>query len=216
MKRRAFAAGVVWLALGVVANGCFDVRKYPGPALCTTTSECDDGTVCTRDSCQDGSCEHEPLTADGPDDGNACTRDRCAAGVELHEPSTKTPMGCGMFGILVCDAAGQCTQCTAAVDCGTDDACRTWRCDAGVCEALSSPAGTACAGQGVCDGRGSCARCDDGLQNGGETDVDCGGRCVGQGAQLACAEGQYCDRDSDCASGTTCESGVCCGAACAP
>src|SRR5690606_7278964 len=36
------------------------------------------------------------------------------------------------------------------------------------------------------------ARCDDGIRNGGETDVDCGGPCG------PCADGQSCRADDDC------------------
>jgi len=48
--------------------------------------------------------------------------------------------------------------------------------------------------------------CGDGLQNGGETDVDCGGPDCDP-----CGEGQSCTIDSDCAGGTCC-SGACCAA----
>jgi hypothetical protein len=44
--------------------------------------------------------------------------------------------------------------------------------------------------------------CDDGIQNGDETDVDCGGSCA------PCADGKMCLGDQDCASGH-CEGGGC-------
>jgi hypothetical protein len=45
--------------------------------------------------------------------------------------------------------------------------------------------------------------CGDGEQNGGETDIDCGGPCV-----LDCGNGQGCLGNNDCQSGL-CQSGVC-------
>ena len=51
---------------------------------------------------------------------------------------------------------------------------------------------------------GASPACDDGLQNGDETDLDCGGSCA------PCALGQACQQGSDC------QSAVCEGGACAP
>ena len=58
---------------------------------------------------------------------------------------------------------------------------------------------------GVCVG-GFCAanRCSDGIKNGTETDVDCGGV-----ACSACALGDDCAQTSDCASGAVCSAGIC-------
>jgi hypothetical protein len=50
---------------------------------------------------------------------------------------------------------------------------------------------------------GSDATCSDGVQNGTETDVDCGG-----GGCAACADGDSCSVGTDCVSGT-CTGGVC-------
>jgi cysteine-rich repeat protein len=54
---------------------------------------------------------------------------------------------------------------------------------------------------------GVCVSCSDGMQNGTETDVDCGGACGGCTLGLACAAG------GDCATGA-CSGGVCCNEAC--
>jgi hypothetical protein len=63
--------------------------------------------------------------------------------------------------------------------------------------------GVSCA-SGVCS-MGSCAApsCTDGLLNGSETDVDCGGSCP-----LTCDNGQGCEAGTDCASGI-CTNGTC-------
>ncbi|MBX3204529.1 MAG: DUF1554 domain-containing protein [Labilithrix sp.] len=46
-------------------------------------------------------------------------------------------------------------------------------------------------------------KCSDGVANGNETDVDCGGSCA------PCARGKLCGGSSDCVAGTGCERGVC-------
>jgi hypothetical protein len=71
----------------------------------------------------------------------------------------------------------------------------------------SAPAGTACP-NGACDGLGHCATCNDGVRNGNETDIDCGGPdCPG-------CDGEPCAGDpAGCQSGH-CVDGVCCTTAC--
>ncbi len=71
----------------------------------------------------------------------------------------------------------------------------------------SAPAGTPCPG-GICDGLGKCTTCDDGIRNGNEVDIDCGGpecpRCDGElcgGEPLGCQSGH-------------CVDGVCCSTSC--
>jgi len=54
---------------------------------------------------------------------------------------------------------------------------------------------------------GVCVSCSDGVQNGAETDVDCGGSCS------PCTLGLACAASADCGSGA-CSSGVCCNEAC--
>jgi hypothetical protein len=77
----------------------------------------------------------------------------------------------------VCDSSGTCVECLSGTDCESQ----------------------------VCSG-GSCQppTCNDGVHNGDETDVDCGGAtCPG------CGVGQGCNVPSDCASGLTCDAGMC-------
>ena len=61
-------------------------------------------------------------------------------------------------------------------------------CDGGVCQALAS--------------------CSDGVRNGGEGDVDCGGSCAAK-----CTVGKTCAKGSDCAS-SSCAAGVCAAPSC--
>jgi cysteine-rich repeat protein len=55
---------------------------------------------------------------------------------------------------------------------------------------------------------GACVSCSDGIQNGNETDVDCGGECG------PCAISQRCAGAADCSKDTFCSSGVCCNESC--
>ncbi|MBX3186537.1 MAG: DUF1554 domain-containing protein [Labilithrix sp.] len=48
--------------------------------------------------------------------------------------------------------------------------------------------------------------CSDGVANGTETDVDCGGSCA-----TRCARGKLCQASTDCVNGTICENGRCLG-----
>ena len=68
--------------------------------------------------------------------------------------------------------------------------------------------GTACAShqtcvRGACQGTAPTPACTDGIKNGSETDIDCGGTCP------PCATGKTCVANTDCASGVCC-GGVCC------
>jgi len=74
-----------------------------------------------------------------------------------------------------CDGAGQCLECLANADCAS------MVCTAGACAA---------------------AKCGDGVKNGNETDVDCGGSCTG------CDLGEGCGVPADCLSGA-CTAGKC-------
>jgi hypothetical protein len=71
----------------------------------------------------------------------------------------------------------------------------------------NAPAGSPCP-NGVCDGNGACATCDDGIKNGNEVDVDCGG------PNCPHCDGELCVGDAlGCQSGH-CVEGVCCSTAC--
>jgi hypothetical protein len=97
-------------------------------------------------------------------------------------------------------AGGGNIPCGGPADCpGSDTGCRTRTCESFVCGYEDAPAGSPCGESGgtVCDGNGACVMpgCTDGVQNGSESDVDCGGPdCPG------CAHGSICFENGDCAS----------------
>jgi hypothetical protein len=124
--------------------------------------------------------------------------------------------------------AALCAPCNDAADCGPADACHTWSCVEHLCQPIDATAGTACTG-GVCSDvspstcvpcneeadcaqpgghchEHACFRCDDGVENGDELEIDCGGACP-QCIGLSCSTGP------ECKSGF-CADGVCCNAPC--
>lgn len=75
------------------------------------------------------------------------------------------------------------------------------------------PVGTSCGANGLyCDAMAACVapNCSDGLLNGSETDVDCGGSCA---PTATCTNGQSCTVGADCAS-SLCLTGVCAAPSC--
>lgn len=87
---------------------------------------------------------------DPPDGMDPCRKDACAAGSPIWTPQAGT---CGPSGTQWCGAptgpkAGQCVDCNVDTDCAS-----------GICNANTCMAPT----------------CLDGVKNGGETGVDCGG-----------------------------------------
>jgi hypothetical protein len=172
---------------------------------CPSGSACSEGTDCASGLCEEGQ----------------CVESRCDDGRKGGE---ETDIDCG---------GGRCSACKPGKDCGadadctsgvcTEGSCRAGTCDDGVqngneadvdcggddstCEPCANQSncssGDECA-SGVCDG-GTCkaVTCMDGVANGEETDVDCGGPdCP------ACAASEKCGEDADCKTGI-CASGVC-------
>ncbi|MFO0755921.1 MAG: DNRLRE domain-containing protein [Byssovorax sp.] len=176
---------------GNAANGC-------ETSLTTTNNcgacgvSCEDNNPCTVDGCVAGACVH-PAAAGGTacNDGNACTlSDSCQAGACVGA-SPKTCVAsdqCHVAG--TCDpATGACSNPTAAegTSCNDGNACTlSDSCQAGSCVGASPvvcAATDACHAAGACDpATGACSNptapcCSDGVQNQGETGVDCGGPC---------------------------------------
>ena len=74
----------------------------------------------------------------------------------------------------------------------------------GTCSSLSSRSWTQFCLKNI---TGVCNACNDGVQNGGESDIDCGGTS----SCRACITGQVCTRDSDCTPGRCATNHVCYG-----
>ena len=128
-----------------------------------------------------------------------------------------------------CTDGGEGCPCTTGLECGRPPACTGWMCD-GTCHSFNERVGfrcmmDSCAGPdkcpGVCDGAGTCigclqdadckpghtceagnvcSSCSDGVKNGDETEIDCGGSCP------LCPG--TCNIDADCPGGY-CWEGLC-------
>jgi hypothetical protein len=157
--------------------------------------------------------------ADAPDDMNDCTTDNCTNGMSNPLPVAIDTV-CSTAGGKFCDGAGACVECTKASECaslvcqmnkcvgatcmdGAQNGTETDKdCGGGGCQTCKDGLGCAtaadCSSQ-VCDvgntKKCQAPSCSDGVRNGMEVGVDCGGPCP------ACGFGSGCVADSDCATG---------------
>ncbi|WP_437809192.1 hypothetical protein [Sorangium sp. So ce1078] len=179
--------------VGVGGNGGGDGGSGGGDT-CTDDADCSEpASECAIARCVDGGCATEPVAAgtpaemqmtgdcserrcdgdgaivevddndDVPDDLSECTADSCREGSPIHEPiAVGTACSLGDGGL--CNAAGVCVQCLIHADCPTEV------CVDHVCQEPS---------------------CEDGLLNGIEQGVDCGGACPPCGAPAAVTSVDY-------------------------
>ena len=137
-------------------------------------------------------CESDDVC--GPD--SECMTHRCVEGACVHAP-IEAGTSCTAVANGICDGMGQCVACNGDADCldGT--------CVEHVCVPADECSGANDCASGVCiDGACHDAACIDGVLNGDETGVDCGGACP------ACGVGLACDDASDCTS-AFCAGGTC-------
>jgi hypothetical protein len=156
---------------------------------CASDSDCDDGNICTTDTCQKGVCEYKDNKL-ACDDGDPCTeQDTCDKGVCAGTPKT----------------------CASANECAISDGCDPLT---GACLAHNAPEDTPCNnGAGICNGSGICETigcqsdgdCDDG--NVCTTDTCKKGECLYRDNKLDCDDGDACTEQD------TCDNGVCAGTA---
>jgi len=133
-------------------------------AACATDANCPTASFCDPN----GKCAADlPDGSDCETDG-MCTNGHCADG-------------------YCCDSActGTCQSCSSADTGGSNGTCSD-------VTAGNDPS-LECAGAFSCDGAGACQSCSDGVQDGAETSVDCGGACALCGttsatAVLSCAD----------------------------
>lgn len=150
---------------------------------CALPTDClDTPGDCQAPTCEGGVCAVMPDDQDVPaDDGNACTSVSCVRGmvvIGLQPPGTACGGGGagggggdgGGAGGPVCDGTGSCVECLTTADCVANMSCVS-----GICVPM----------------------CEDGVMNGGETDVDCGGSTPCP----RCAAGMTCQDGGDCVSG---------------
>ncbi len=138
---------------------------------------------CKEVQCEAGATVTHSSDADVSDDGNDCTVDACSAGSPTAEPAAEGT-ACAQNGGHVCDGAGECVQCNVNADC-------------------TDPQAPLCTAMHTCIP----IDCVNAIQDGNETDVDCGGLCD------PCDTGKVCLVASDCYHGH-CDAGTCAAPTC--
>jgi hypothetical protein len=193
---------------------------------------------CRKAICAQGKLVLTVTDQDIYDDGNPCTKDACTNGTPTN--TILTGSSCGVSGVcsakgacVECLGNGNCTDPTPT--------CVNSYCSAGTCQNqmpdgtetdvdCGGPTCGPCAAGQVCKVASDCTTkvcedafagalfkncqlptCADGVQNGAETDVDCGGPICP--AASKCLESKQCTLAGDCASGV-CQAGACKKATC--
>jgi hypothetical protein len=185
------------------------VGSSSGSMPCNNSGECPQDTPCENWSCMMGMCSstfslmgtvvNDPTNGDckanvcdgngnvitsnddtdvPPGDGNSCTNEGCNNGTPM---TTNDPVGTTCPG-GTCNNMGICVECVNNADCtvGTSPSCF----------------------------QETCISCSDGMMNGDETGVDCGGTsCAKKCDGGACATANECKSNF-------CADGVCCDNAC--
>lgn len=166
-------------------NGCTDDSCDPnmegGCISDYNTNPCDDDDECTvGDTCSEGSCEGSVKECF---DGNECTDDLCDSDVEG---------GCVFpFNTEGCDDGNACTVADSCVEGGCEGTSPRDCSDGDECTIDSCDPETGCQYERV-------ACCTNGISDGEETGVDCGGPCDKCGAL------QRCEFDDDCEENRKC------------
>lgn len=200
-------------------------------AECSGPADCDDGSACTVDGCENALCTHAPacggetaVCCDGAcaaccgdeacDDGIDCTDDTCAGGACVHASACGCANDEECGGGVCCD--GACLGCCGDAECDDGDGCTDDACEAGACrhpahvcpEPVDSCTTTACT-DGLCVTTPVCALeqvcCDGACNSQCCTDAECpeDGPCVVSSCVGGqCAKAGLPDR-------TPCPEGIC-------
>ncbi|MFC1591314.1 hypothetical protein ACFL43_02195 [Thermodesulfobacteriota bacterium] len=126
-------------------------------AGCLNDGHCDDGNVCTDDTCSGGSCQYADNTA-SCNDGDACTVSQCSSGscVATEETCCADGLDNDNDGDADCTDTGcPCHECDADGDCDDVNACTDDTCVSGQCQhadiSASCNDGLFCNGSEGCD-----------------------------------------------------------------
>lgn len=167
----------------VVGNPCLAVTCNAGQCVYQDLTGGDDIKPdavgdCKRWICLMGKVVSQPDSADAPIDGNECTSDLCLAAGPANPPMVPGSCegGSGVCAIHPITKVPICGECNLDLGCGGE------KCIGGFCYALE---------------------CSNGLKDGLETDVDCGGDCA------PCEAGKGCTDNADCMS-DLCSNGKLC------
>ncbi len=175
---------------------------------CTGNADCDDGLFCPASTqrCTTVSCQDELQNGDElQTDCGGGTCPGCAVGSPCENGADCLTLVCGNADTCVAatcgddvrnqnetgvDCGGPCPDCATGQPCGTGADCQSGVCGGGGC------------GQGVA----RCCQapsCNDDIQNGTESDTDCGNAACGD-----CGNGDSCTANGQCTS-NFCQQGIC-------
>jgi len=206
------------LAVTFAAAGCINVEPLDGVYHCSLDGECPSGYFCDQPSQTCWKRGHEPNAVPpdmAGDDMTATDSPECHDGVQNGSETDvdcggtcapcSTGQGCALpedcTSMLCSTVTGKCvgTRCEDGLKDGVET---DVDCGGGVCQSCADgkgcKQGSDCnsnicnASSGICAG----TLCMDGLKDGTETDVDCGGASCPH-----CLGGKSCDGDGDCLSG---------------
>jgi len=185
---------------------------------CSTGKNCGKASDCVNGVCSAGKCMASSCT-DGLRNGNESDIDcggSCGACTSGKTCGIAADCQTGYCTAGVCQFKPQGAACSVNNECVTghcaDGLCTNTSCNqicthsvAGIC--TNAVAGTdprsECSGR-YCNGAGACnPSCTDGIKNGNETDIDCGGSC-----STKCADSKGCTKAADCVS-NACIAGFC-------
>jgi len=161
-------------------EACDDGPNNADDGPCTTQCQlaaCGDGLVGPGEACDDAN------QIDDDDCTNKCALASCGDGIK--QPAEACDDGNA-------DDTDACLATCVAASCGDG----FLQADIEACDDGNANDGDDCTGCQV-------AVCDDGVKNGGETDIDCGGDCPGCGVDLACGG------HPDCGGGLLCNNNLC-------
>jgi hypothetical protein len=161
-------------------GACIDENVLDGQDAPTQTAG-----DCRKNVCMGGSVMSQNDDNDPLDDMNDCTVDSCSGGVPSSDPAAMGAMCMGANGAKVCDGGGKCVECLTNADCPA--------------------ANPLCSAGNICIP----VTCDDGMLNGAETDIDCGG-----GTCDPCNTDNNCAADGDCFHGDCGGNGKCAAPTC--
>jgi hypothetical protein len=173
---------------------------------CTQHSDCDDGNICTLNTCDtlSGVCNLPVNTNEGQvcsDDGSWCTgQETCQAGSCVHE----FPGGnrdCSNPRPYCEESSQSCVACSNPSHCDDNKECTTDSCVSGSCNNTNRNEGDSCSG-GVCDNLGNCVECN---QPSDCQDISCNTKdCSSQTCEYAAITD--CSNDDGCCPGGCTES----------
>ncbi len=192
-----------------VGDACRKYRCTGQERECSRDSDCDDGDLCTGETCDDGVCKSlaEPdggacisgVGAPGRCEGGACREDQCSVDADCDDQNACSADRCDAGLCAHVAADGACDDGNAATD---GDTCSYGQCVGVV--TVCDPKATICPGSGGCatmtcatsGGTGYCtakasvdgAACDDG-NAATAGDVCSAGTCRGKSSDCTCAEG---------------------------